>query len=75
MKRFNVTLPRIAFLVATRALLGVGAGLLAAPRLRRARRRRIALTLVAVGVLTTLPAAYMILGRRADDLGDRAATA
>jgi hypothetical protein len=63
MRKVQLPVPKILFIAATRGLLGLGAGLLAGAKLRRRKRRRIALTLIAIGALTTIPAAYMIFGR------------
>jgi hypothetical protein len=60
MKKFNVSLPQLIFVAATRGALGVGIGLLAANRLRRRRRRVIGSTLAIVGALSTIPAAISI---------------
>ena len=60
----ELRLPELALLAGTRALLGAGIGLLAAGRLSDLRRRDIGWTLVAIGVLTTLPLAMMVLDRR-----------
>jgi Na+-driven multidrug efflux pump len=64
----NVVLskPKLGFIIATRAALGVGVGLLVSSRLGRRRRRKLGQTLVAVGALTTIPAAMLVTrsGRR-----------
>ena len=62
MKRLDLSLPEFAFVVVTRAALGAGIGLLAAGKLRRARRRDVGWTLVALGALTTIPAAMAVFG-------------
>src|SRR5262245_55001346 len=49
--------PTLGFLVATRAVLGVGLGLLLSEKLSRPRRRSVGLTLLSVGAATTVPAA------------------
>jgi hypothetical protein len=57
--------PRLLiFVVGTRAALGLGAGLLLADRIPRARRRAIGLTLVAIGAATTVPAAIGVFRSR-----------
>ena len=58
----NVVLskPKFGFVIATRAALGLGAGLLLSSRLDRRRRRKLGQTLVAVGALTTIPAAMFV---------------
>lgn len=72
MKKVDLTFPQFAFVVATRAALGAGIGLLAAGRLRPRDRRRLGTILLAIGALTTIPAAYLLFGRRspADPLED-----
>jgi hypothetical protein len=61
-KRVDLALPEFAFVVATRAALGAGIGLLASARLRERSRKRLGASLLAVGVLTTLPALYFLFG-------------
>jgi hypothetical protein len=62
MKQLALNLPTFGFVVMTRALLGVGVGLLVAERLSPEQRRAVGLTLVLVGVATTIPAAIAVLG-------------
>ena len=64
MKRLDLSLPELLFVVVTRAALAAGVGLLLSDRLRRGKRRKVGLTLIAVGALTTLPAAIFV--RRAN---------
>ena len=54
------------FVVATRAALAFGVGLLVANRIPEPRRRAIALTLIGVGAATTIPAVRAVLGTRTD---------
>ena len=54
------------FIVATRAALGFGLGLLVASRIPEPRRRAIALTLIGIGAATTIPAVRAVLGSRRD---------
>ncbi|HEY3202398.1 MAG TPA: hypothetical protein VGL03_01950 [Thermoanaerobaculia bacterium] len=63
MKRLDLSFPEFGFVVATRAALGAGIGLLLADKLGRCNRRRVGATLLALGVLTTIPAAFMLFGR------------
>jgi hypothetical protein len=66
MNNLVLNLPTFGFVVATRAALGVGIGLLLSERLPPERRRALGLALVAVGAATTIPAAQAVLrGRRA----------
>lgn len=65
MKNLLLSPPTLAFIVATRGLLGAGAGLLLADQLGMTRRRRIGATLLAIGVGTTVPALLALRrGRR-----------
>jgi hypothetical protein len=56
MKSLELTLPTMGFVVVTRAILGVGIGLLLSSRIPRERRKAIGLTLLGVGAATTIPA-------------------
>jgi hypothetical protein len=56
MKQLTLRLPVFAFIVATRAALAFGAGLLLSGRIPEQRRKAIGLTLVAIGAATTVPA-------------------
>ena len=60
MKHLVLDLPTFGFVVVTRAVLGMGIGLLASERLPVRRRRAIGATLVAVGAATTIPAALSV---------------
>lgn len=61
MKRVVLELPTFAFVVGTRAALGVGIGLLLSERLPIAKRRAVGAAMVAVGAATTIPAALAVL--------------
>ena len=69
MKRVDLSKPEFFFIVATRAILGVGLGLLGADKIARDKRRSIAAALIAVGALATIPAAAAVLrsGKKALD--------
>jgi hypothetical protein len=60
----EIRLPELALLAGTRGALGAGVGLLLSDKLSEEQRKSIGWTLVAVGVLTTIPLAAMLLGRR-----------
>lgn len=60
MKRLDLSFPEFGFIVATRAALGAGIGLLAAEKLRSRDRHRLGAALLAIGVLTTIPAAFLL---------------
>jgi hypothetical protein len=62
MRQAHLTLPELALIAGTRAALGAGLGLLLADRLSDDQRRAIGWTLVAVGVVTTLPIAVEVFG-------------
>jgi hypothetical protein len=63
--KYMVLDPRMfAFIVGTRAALGVGIGLLVSGTLAGARRRAIGVTLVAIGAATTIPAVISVLRSR-----------
>jgi len=63
MREVNVTLPELALLVGTRAVLGAGLGLLLADRLSGSQRRAVGWTLFTVGAVTTVPLAFEMLGK------------
>jgi hypothetical protein len=64
MRTLALNLPTFGFVVATRAMLGVGIGLLLSERLPAERRRALGLTLVGIGAATTVPAIAAILRAR-----------
>jgi hypothetical protein len=63
-KKFLLSPPLFGFAVATRAILGMGIGLLVADKIPRDRRRAIGLTLISVGAATTLPVARALFASR-----------
>ena len=65
MKKLTLNLPTFGFVVGTRAMLGVGIGLLLSDHLPADRRRQIALTLISIGAVTTVPALIAVLRGRA----------
>jgi hypothetical protein len=73
MKNLLLSPPVFGFVLGTRAALAFGVGLLVAERIPEARRRRIGLTLVAIGAATTIPAAMLTFGRRANSTRQLAA--
>ena len=56
MKTVTLPLPKLGFIVSTRAALAAGLGLLLADRLPVRRRRAAGLFLAALGAATTIPA-------------------
>jgi hypothetical protein len=72
MRTINASIPELLFVAATRGLGGIGIGLLVSKFFYPEERRRIGLTLLAVGAVTTLPIAARILteSRRVPLLAD-----
>jgi hypothetical protein len=68
MKRLTLSMPTLGFVVVTRAMLGVGIGLLLSDRLPAERRRALGLTLVGLGAVTTVPAIAAVLRARNQQL-------
>ncbi|HEY4230999.1 MAG TPA: DUF5335 family protein [Thermoanaerobaculia bacterium] len=64
MKRIDLSLPEFGFVVATRAALGAGVGLLATRHMCRKTRQSVGLALLGFGALTTIPAAFLLFGQR-----------
>ncbi len=60
----ELPLPELALLVGTRGLLGAGLGLLLADQLDTRRRQGVGWALVTIGVVTTIPLAFMVFNRR-----------
>ena len=63
MKKHTLSTPQLMFVVATRAMLGAGIGLLAGTRLK-GRAQRAGLTLALIGAATTVPAAKIAFGKK-----------
>ena len=59
----KMKLSELAFLAATRGMLGAGVGLLLADKLDADKRHVIGLSLLAVGAATTIPLALRIFGQ------------
>jgi hypothetical protein len=59
----ELRLPELGLIAGTRGLLGAGVGLVVAGRLSDAQRKDIGWTLIAIGVLTTIPLALLVFGR------------
>jgi hypothetical protein len=64
MRSMSLSWRRLAAIAGTRGMLGFGAGLLAGPRFRRKMRRTVGLTLVGVGIASTIPLAWMVYRAR-----------
>jgi len=64
MRTTTVTLPELALVAATRGMAGAGAGLLVADRIATDKRRTLGWTLFLIGVLSTIPLALQVFGKR-----------
>jgi len=62
MKELVLNPPLLMFVVGTRAAMAFGAGLLASERIPERVRRPLALSLLALGIATTVPAAMKVFG-------------
>jgi uncharacterized membrane protein YfcA len=63
MRETRLTLPELGLVAGTRGMLGAGLGLLLADRLPPDQRRAIGWTLLLIGILTTVPLAFDVLGK------------
>ncbi len=66
MKTLMLNIPTFGFIVATRAMLGVGIGLLVSQRMPEERRRAVGLTLAGIGAAATIPAMIAVMRGRND---------
>ena len=64
MKRSELTLPEVGLIAATRGMLGAGAALLLADRLSEDQRKVIGWTLYLMGVVSMIPLAIDVFGKR-----------
>ena len=64
MRTTTVTLPELALVAATRGMAGARAALLVADRLGAEKRRTLGWTLFLIGVLSTIPLALQVFGKR-----------
>ena len=62
MNRIPLSKPEIALIGGTRAAFGAGVGLLVADRLNKDQRRAVGWTLLAVGLISTIPIAMQVFG-------------
>lgn len=63
MKTYNIALPEMAIVAATRGMAGAGAGLLLSGYMRPETRRTLGWTLLAIGALSTIPIAMALFAR------------
>ena len=72
MIRTTISLPELGLIAVTRGMAGAGIGLLIADRIAPAQRRAVGWTLLAVGLLTTIPlAAQVFLSRERESNQDK----
>jgi hypothetical protein len=64
MKTTELTLPELALIAGTRALLGAGLALLFADKLNNDRRKAAGWTMFLIGAATTIPLAINVLSKR-----------
>jgi hypothetical protein len=57
----NVTMPELGLIAGTRVMVGAGIGLLLADQLKPEQKRAVGWTLLAIGLLTTIPLAADVL--------------
>jgi hypothetical protein len=62
-KEIQLSRPELAFIIATRAMIGAGIALLLADRLSAEQRKAVGTTLALVGLVTTIPAVWAIFGK------------
>jgi hypothetical protein len=60
-KSKTLSVPLIGLIAGTRGMLGAGAALLFANRIKRSKRRKLGWTLFLTGVISTIPLAYRVL--------------
>jgi glucan phosphorylase len=63
MKTFDLSIPEVMFIAATRGLGGAGIGLLVGDHLNSQQRRAVGWTLLGIGLLTTVPIAASLISR------------
>ena len=66
MRELQLTLPELAMVAGTRAILGAGLGLLLADRLPEGQRKAVGWTLFLIGVVITAPLAMEAFGNGHD---------
>jgi hypothetical protein len=63
MRETRLTIPEVGMIAGTRGLMGAGVALLLADRIPESRRKTVGWTLFSIGAISTLPLAFIILGR------------
>jgi hypothetical protein len=67
--------PELALIAGTRAILGIGLGLLLADRLNLDQRKAVGWTMFAIGAISTIPLGIEIFGERLQSGKDQLRTA
>jgi len=62
MKQTTLSVPELGLIAGTRAILGMGVGLLLASKLSAAQRRPLGWALFAIGAVTTIPLLLEVFG-------------
>jgi hypothetical protein len=62
MRQTQITIPELALIASTRAILGAGVALLLADRLPEDQRKAVGWTMLLVGALSTIPLALEVPG-------------
>jgi len=70
-----MTVPELALIAGTRAILGIGLGLLLADRLNLDQRKAVGWTMFAIGAISTIPLGIEIFGERLQSGKDQLRTA
>jgi len=60
MRKHKVTIPQLLFVIGTRVALGAGVAMLISNRLKEKTRKKLGRSLIALGAITTIPAARMV---------------
>jgi hypothetical protein len=63
-KLLQLSLPTLLSVAATRGMMGVGAGILLAPKIEKKRRRAVGLALLGLGLASTIPLAARVFGSK-----------
>jgi hypothetical protein len=64
MKKTELSLPEVALIAGTRGMLGAGAGLLLADKLKEDQRKAIGWTLLIIGAVSTVPLVIDVFSNR-----------
>jgi hypothetical protein len=67
-KFLQLSLPTLVSVAATRGMMGVGAGMLLAPKINKKHRRTVGLALLGLGLASTIPLAARVFGSKSRPL-------